>query len=1315
MKKFVKKGNLLILGYIIFFSLIIPNISYGFNLNDERDIDADFDYRIDSELLSSLGKSNQEAHQTDLQTDALRQIYDQSLYDFLDSLSPSEQIQKKKVEVIALFSRDVSKDERLNIINSIFEDYKILNNYNVIPGISFVCNTLELLDKALIINSFTNIQRIYKSKTFQSPAIIGENPKTSQLDPNLYTNWWLSAVGADNLPYDGSGVKVAVIDTGIYNHPDLNIISNRNFVYDEDEGRDPSAYYDGNGHGTHVAGIISSSGVGSNGEYRGIAPGVSLINAKAGEISGGLEEADIILAIEWCIETAKPDIISMSFGDVIPNVYDPITLALSNATNRGIICVASAGNSGPGYFTGGSPATGVDVISVGATDRYNNLVSFSSWGPSTTYIGYPDVVAPGVNIISTEAPGSVISDRMRLLGDYFDFIGNADYLPLSGTSMSCPIVSGALAILKQAYPHLTPEAARIAILEGTTKLGTDDESLKFGAGLINVSASLDFLNNLNINYGNVNNSVKIFPNELPVKPFDMLNFPGDHQSFNLTILSGEADDYNITIPNNVDGVSVSIDKSQISFSDAGINFVNLDIEINSDAEPGPRNFQLNLTQDMNLLDNVDISVVVKLPEYKILMDSYHGLNDWFPEYSFYQADFYDAMKDISNLNISIDYKAEFWSPNYDAHTDNSLLTEEGLAQYDLVVLQSPLLPYSPIEISNIKNYYDNGGNILFLGTRYQDLCIDSINDLFSKLGADFIINEENIYNEAWIGVGSIVDSQDVSDLNSISLFNGVNNFKWLFGTTFTTQGDSQSIARLNGKTVAALYDGSSIDPAKGRILAFGDLHWLTDYYLNSYSDHSTLLNNILNYFISQNNVSINIGLESERISDSQLNISVYIKDQILDKAIDSSILNTFLNVSIENSTYFESIDMISSKDGISSNFTYSLPSSSSTPYIIKVNFTYGSIIYNKSSKILYFDSSEMPIINTFSVSPDVTRTGTDSLNILTTLNNIGYNTEAFLSLHSYSFFNYKKTVNRTISLSGGGLLKSGNYYPDTNDPSGFGIIYLIPTNPSTNYYYSESPRLISRIINHNPEIDEQNSKITIGSETFTFEDTHDLDDNPYVIPVSQGNIIDFEVHVSDSVLYEDSNSSNMRVLISLFICSVNYQYLIPIEPKVVPAMELYYQSLGDRHEGRFTVPKEISYSTITGTQSVPTITGTQYDPNNNREYLGLLIITALDSDGGFQDFSIVLQINRSLDWVLILIIISVIAAIGIATMILLLRRKSKISKEAEYMRPEYYERPTEEVWEADRTANFYCPYCGFQLGVPQNFCPNCGKSLYFEE
>jgi hypothetical protein len=188
--------------------------------------------------------------------------------------------------------------------------------------------------------------------------------------------------------------------------------------------------------------------------------------------------------------------------------------------------------------------------------------------------------------------------------------------------------------------------------------------LKSGFGLINVSASLNYLYDLNANYSNVNDVAKIAPDEFPVQPYDLLNFPGDHQIYNLTVFSGNNNNYNITYPSIIDGISLSIDKPQITFTDAGVNFVALDIKIESDATPGIRTFELNITSGARLYDNITVSIEVRLPEHRVLLESYHGLNEWLPELSFYQMDFYNWMRELSDLNISINYLAESWTPNY---------------------------------------------------------------------------------------------------------------------------------------------------------------------------------------------------------------------------------------------------------------------------------------------------------------------------------------------------------------------------------------------------------------------------------------------------------------------------------------------------------------------------------------------------------------------------------------------------------------------------------------------------------------------------
>jgi hypothetical protein len=1192
MKNFWRKINYLLITVLIINAIINPVLGIGtvrnINRNNIQKLELDFS----GLSYTSSDQANKEKYYSILPNNKQNVLFDDLLIKELNFIESSQQSDATLIKIIILFKEGISKSGRIKLIDSVFDEYEIINNYNIIPGVYMKCDPKELVAKKGLLEVKSALKKVYKTRFYSSPSFQEQFPETSALNKDSYPNWWIPAVGADNLGYNGSGVRVAVIDTGIYEHPDLNLLLNRNFISEENS----SEYQDYVGHGTHVAGIIGGDGGSSGGLYRGVAPGVSLINAKAGGLSG-LEEGDIISAIEWSVNktNANADIISMSFGDNYPIASDILILALAAATETGVMCVSSAGNSGPDYFSGGSPASGIDVISVGASDRNNHLASFSSWGPSLSYLSYPDIVAPGVNIISTEAPESVISDRYRFIGDYFDFSGDADYIPLSGTSMSCPVVAGALAILKQAYSSITPETARIAILEGARGLSDveDGEFLKSGFGLINVSASLDYLNYLNATYSNINDVLKIAPDELPVQPYDLLNFPGDRQLFNLTIISGKINSYDINYPSVVDGISLSIDKPQLTFSDAGVNFVALDIEIERDAAPGIRTFELNITSGVRLYDKIKVSIDVRLPEHRILMDSYHGLNDYFPEFSFYQMDFYGWMKDLSDLNISIDYLAELWTPNYNSSLQNSILTEERLAQYDLVVLQNPILPYNPLEIHNLKSYFDNGGNILFLGTRYQDLCVENINELFSAINLGIQINEENVADENWVGLGATVSTQSVTEFNNNSLiFQDVNKFIWDYGSTLTASGNAEAIASVDGKIVAVANDGRL--SGRGRFVAFGDLHWSAGLYESQtyYQDHYNLTKNLMRYFLEKDEVSLDIFLNSERTPTSQVNISIYVKDQIGETPVSSATLNSYLNVSVENDAYFETVNMVSTSDGIAISNTFSLPSPSNKPYVIKVNLTIGSKTYNKTSKILYYDNSEVPKIYNLSVTTDIERNGVDTLDINATLDGINYNATAYLSIHPSTYYTEEGTINKTFSLSNSHSSQfnySISYIPISMDPPGYATFYILPYNSSSNYYNPYSPRLISIIINHPPEFIEETSTILIdNNQLISLDETHSeagLD----VIFVSQGNQLDFIINLTDSVSYEDQDSSKMRVSVNLFIASISEDNtIVPINSKNYVLSELDYKPGSNTHYGTFVIPYTMEFSSITGTKKLST-------------------------------------------------------------------------------------------------------------------------------
>ncbi|MBD3255855.1 MAG: S8 family serine peptidase [Candidatus Lokiarchaeota archaeon] len=1242
MKSFFKKSSLIFLTIILtinFAPLVLnsknPNsIALSSNLKTKQNVP-----NLSIHDLNELIEGEEELKK---QLDIVQSKYDEQLSKMLGNINYAPGQATEKVKVIISFSESLSKEERIQGIDEIFDDYDIIDNYDIIPATYIECTLQELIAHSKLINEHQSITRISESKLYRSPAFENDFPKVSALNKDSFENWWVPAVGADSISYDGTGVRVAVIDTGIYHHPDLNVVADNEFVTGS------STTSDGNGHGTHCAGIIGSDGGGSGGEYRGVAPGVSLINAKAGSDEGGLYEADIISAIDWCVDTANADIISMSFGGGAPDPYDSITEAIASATSQGVICVVAAGNEGPDYFTGSSPASGVDAISVGATDENNNIASFTSWGPTYTYLGYPDVAAPGVDIISTEAANSLKSTSLRYVGNYFDFSGTADYIPLSGTSMACPMVAGILAILKEAYPYLTPEAARIALLEGAYNISKkfQDDYLKAGAGIVNVSASLNYLEQIESLYTDYNDTAKVYPNILPFQPYDFVNFPGESQKFNLTIISGASINFDFEIP-TINGLSLKMDEQSPNFADPGVLFSTLEIKVEKDAMPGIRTFQINLTSGGRVYDTINVSLEIKIPEYRILMDSYHGMNDLIPEFSHYQMGFHEAMTDIVDLNISIDYSMEYWDPDYDKNTDNSILTDEKLNQYDLVVLQTPILPYNPIEITNLVNYYNEGGDILFLGTRYQDMCVENINPLFSELGVDIQIKKVDVENFVWIGYGAFGYYQNVSDLDEHAIFEDVNGFIWQRGTAYTVSGNADSIASLSGETVVAAYNGSS--EGKGNFVAFGDSTWIFNEYDDEsfYEDHNALLNNLFAYLLPREEVSLTIELSSYWSSSAQVNISIYAMDQESNEPITSSVLDSYLNISISGPAS-DMILMNSPTDGVAINTTYDLPLTSTSPYTISVNLTIEGKTYNKTAKILYYASGLMPQITDLGFNDDdVSRSGIDSVDLTATTDLGNYDVNAYLTVYSGNPFNYKGALNKTINLAKiAPLVYENSFDPSTSDPSGYASVYILPEDLGSGYINPNSQRLYIEVENSAPQFDISNSE-------FRFEDGDESfqGSQGFYFEIAQGEEVDFEVVVADSI----DSTANLRVFVNFFVSLIT--------PSTFVVSELSYSS--GKFVGDIEIPEAMSYNTLGGTTAISTETDVQEDSR----YIGILYVTVIDKEGAASAFLIYLEVVEDSDddeesitddfLILFLIIAGLIAIASIIIVAVVLINKRK--------------------------------------------------------
>ncbi len=265
--------------------------------------------------------------------------------------------------------------------------------------------------------------------------------------------WGIHAIKADltlEENYNGNNVNIAVLDTGCTKHPDLKVKGGISFV------ANTVSYSDDNGHGTHVTGIIAA--VNNRIGVVGVSPKAEIYAVKVLDQNGCGTYSQVIDGIEWAIDN-KIDIINMSFG----GIEDSMALhdMIKEATNRGVLIVAAAGNNGAGEETEVYPARYPEVLSVGAVDQSLQSASYSSTGNEI------DLVAPGSDVISTTSDGG--------------------YGVMSGTSMATPHVTGAVAVFWSKNKKWSNGQVKEKLYQTATPLGAKNI---YGNGLVNVANAL---------------------------------------------------------------------------------------------------------------------------------------------------------------------------------------------------------------------------------------------------------------------------------------------------------------------------------------------------------------------------------------------------------------------------------------------------------------------------------------------------------------------------------------------------------------------------------------------------------------------------------------------------------------------------------------------------------------------------------------------------------------------------------------------------------------------------------------------------------
>lgn len=238
--------------------------------------------------------------------------------------------------------------------------------------------------------------------------------------------------------YTGKGIGVCILDTGIYEHIDFTgrIWAFYDFLAFK---RRP---YDDNGHGTHVAGLVAGDGTASMGKYRGAAPGCGIISLKVLDRYGTGSQDDVLRALRWIRENRQQyriRVVNISVGTTCNSKRNHARLleSVEQLWDEGVVVVTAAGNQGPRPGSITAPGSSKKVITVGSSDLLEGRSAISGRGPTAECVCKPDIVAPGNKIMSC-VPGKPYSYGVK-----------------SGTSMSTPLVTGAIACALEKNPALT--------------------------------------------------------------------------------------------------------------------------------------------------------------------------------------------------------------------------------------------------------------------------------------------------------------------------------------------------------------------------------------------------------------------------------------------------------------------------------------------------------------------------------------------------------------------------------------------------------------------------------------------------------------------------------------------------------------------------------------------------------------------------------------------------------------------------------------------------------------------------------------------
>jgi len=299
-----------------------------------------------------------------------------------------------------------------------------------------------------------------------------------------------ATVGLPSQGNEGSGVTVALVDTGVADVPDL---AGRVVEHIDVTGTGGG---DGNGHGTFLAGLIAGNGRASNGAYLGVAPGAQLLDVKVAAQDGSTSLVWVLRGLQAVADrSAAYDVrvlnLSLSSNSPMPYQADPLNQALETLWRKGITVVTSAGNDGPDAGSIASPGNDPLLLTIGGvdeagtSDRGDDVVApWSARGPTAQGVSKPDLVAPGTRVIGLRSPGSAVDTTypQARVGDH--------YVRGSGTSMATAVTSAAVADILAVRPQLQPNDLKALLVATAYESAGLSERMAAGSRGLDVAAAL---------------------------------------------------------------------------------------------------------------------------------------------------------------------------------------------------------------------------------------------------------------------------------------------------------------------------------------------------------------------------------------------------------------------------------------------------------------------------------------------------------------------------------------------------------------------------------------------------------------------------------------------------------------------------------------------------------------------------------------------------------------------------------------------------------------------------------------------------------